>query len=290
MQSFYGGGSAGGVVSGNTDGGRGIGNSAGSVANAASATSFAAASWDLPSWSASGHASTALSSSFTVPTSAIDTDSFSTSASATRLATTSVPTLVHDDHSSASLPSTTGATSFYGATFPKLATELEAIPFSTPVGNANPCGSFTATCDAAKNIGRTDAGVDTAASIAEAPRLTPAPPGSSARAAAEAKAFRAWLLCIDPTGALVRYQRTLEEHYDTTSQVVKTYTLRRPSTPSIRENGYTSGSSRCTTGSVVSLDPLFFDDMGVEEEGHRILFRQWFERECGSSEVRPLVF
>lgn len=78
--------------------------------------------------------------------------------------------------------------------------------------------------------------------------------------------FREWLLDCDPSGALLRHLRMFEDSYDSVAQVLKSYVL-----PS-------------DTGDSV-LDPQFFGDLGIEEPSHADMFRQWFHRECGASEL-----
>lgn len=79
--------------------------------------------------------------------------------------------------------------------------------------------------------------------------------------------FRDWLLSIDPRGQLLRYQGTLEDSYDTLSQVVDTYVT------------VADGHKQ--------LDLRFFADVGAMFPEHRQLFRHWFDVHCGTTQTMP---
>jgi len=67
-----------------------------------------------------------------------------------------------------------------------------------------------------------------------------------------------WLLAIDERGTLLEYSERLARDYDNARQIVGVYTKAWP-----------DGSA--------SLEPEFFDELGVSRLGHRRLFEQWFE-------------
>lgn len=68
----------------------------------------------------------------------------------------------------------------------------------------------------------------------------------------------AWLFTLDGTGGLKEYEEILTQDYDTVAQIVSVYVKR--------------GADGSRT-----LEPDFFNDMGVRKVGHRRLFQQWFE-------------
>jgi len=67
-----------------------------------------------------------------------------------------------------------------------------------------------------------------------------------------------WLLSIDAGGGLLQYKDELSKSYDSADQVVSVYAR-------VDE---ASGSR--------SLEPTFFEDLGVQKVGHRRLFEGWF--------------
>jgi len=75
---------------------------------------------------------------------------------------------------------------------------------------------------------------------------------------ADSLSVDAWLLAIDERGTLLEYRERLARDYDSAGQIVGVYTKARP-----------DGST--------SLEPEFFDELGVSRLGHRRLFEQWFE-------------
>lgn len=80
--------------------------------------------------------------------------------------------------------------------------------------------------------------------------------------------FAAWLREVDNGGhGLLGYTDHLEEHYDTVEQIVELYSER--------------GDDGCCV-----LHPVFYRDVSVEDEHHKLLFRQWFS--C-NSELPPEV-
>jgi hypothetical protein len=73
--------------------------------------------------------------------------------------------------------------------------------------------------------------------------------------------FRDWLQDIEPSGFLLSYQDALLEHYDTVEQIVKIYVV---------------GTNFGDSAEKATLDPLFFDDVGVISPSHRAAFGAWF--------------
>jgi len=68
---------------------------------------------------------------------------------------------------------------------------------------------------------------------------------------------KAWLLAIDEKGSLLEYERKMVKDFDNAAQIVSVYARERP-----------DGS--------LTVEPEFFDDVGVSKAGHRRLFEQWF--------------
>lgn len=73
--------------------------------------------------------------------------------------------------------------------------------------------------------------------------------------------FDAWLNSIDPSGALGVYLQTLQDGYDSPQQFEALY------------------------ASEVGLDPLLFEDVGIEDYAHRELFEAWFIKLASDAKV-----
>merc|ERR1740129_1590329 len=66
-----------------------------------------------------------------------------------------------------------------------------------------------------------------------------------------------WLRLVDPSGGCNSYLKDLEENYDGVDQIEELYVV-------------ANGAKR-------SLDPQFFDDLGIENTSHKALFTKHFE-------------
>lgn len=76
--------------------------------------------------------------------------------------------------------------------------------------------------------------------------------------AAMSHSVKSWLLAIDKQGTLLGYHDRLQQEYDSVHDIVSVYTRVNP-----------DGST--------TIEPEFFDDMGVAKTASRRLFQKWFE-------------
>ncbi|CAE7328115.1 unnamed protein product [Symbiodinium sp. CCMP2456] len=75
--------------------------------------------------------------------------------------------------------------------------------------------------------------------------------------------LRDWLRSISPT--FTCYFQIMEDNYDTVDQICRLYLIEE-------EDGESKTEKR--------LDPLFFQDNGINDPEHQRLFRQWFASKC----------